>query len=103
MCPEVVGSRRRATVLVIDIVLRTLTRRVDGVHTPEGTMSLLDTTQAAERTRLARGTLAKLRVLGGGPPFLKLGAKVVYDAVDLEAWIAAQGKRRSTSDGPRAA
>jgi hypothetical protein len=64
---------------------------------------LLDTTEAAERTRLARATLAKLRVTGGGPPFLKLGAKVLYDAADLEAWIAAQGKRRSTSDTRAAA
>jgi len=61
-------------------------------------MPLLDTFQAAERTRLARATLAKLRVFGGGPRYLKLGAKVVYEAVDLEEWIAARGKRRSTSD-----
>lgn len=63
-------------------------------------MPLLDTSQAAERTRLARATLAKLRVAGGGPPFLKLGAKVLYDADDLDAWVAAQGKRRSTSEPP---
>lgn len=61
-------------------------------------MPLLDTFQAAERTRLARATLAKLRVFGGGPRYLKLGAKVVYEAVDLEEWIAARGKRCSTSD-----
>jgi hypothetical protein len=66
-------------------------------------MPLLDTFQAAERTRLARATLAKLRVVGGGPPFVKLGAKVLYEEADLEAWIAAQGKRRSTSDSPLAA
>ena len=63
-------------------------------------MPLLDTFQAAERTKLARATMAKLRVTGGGPPIVKLGAKVLYDADDLEAWIAAQGKRRSTSDSP---
>jgi predicted DNA-binding transcriptional regulator AlpA len=59
---------------------------------------LLDTTQAADRCKLARATLAKLRVNGGGPPFVKLGAKVLYDEADLAAWIAAQGKRRSTAD-----
>lgn len=69
---------------------------------------LLDTTQAAERCKLARATLAKLRVNGGGPPFTKLGAKVLYEEADLAAWIAAQGKRRSTAerataDTPRAA
>ncbi len=61
-------------------------------------MPLLDTFQTAERTRLARATLAKLRVFGGGPPFVKLGAKVLYDEVDIEVWISAQGKRRSTSE-----
>ena len=68
---------------------------------------LLDTTQAAERCKLARATLAKLRVNGGGPLFRKIGSKVLYDDADLTAWIDAQGKRRSTSDAgahaPRAA
>jgi len=60
-------------------------------------MPLLDTFQAADRTRLARATLAKLRVLGGGPPFVKFGAKVLYDSEELESWIAGPGKRHSTS------
>lgn len=59
---------------------------------------LLDTAQAAERCNLARATLAKLRVHGGGAPFVKLGAKVLYDAADLDAWITTHGKRRSTAD-----
>ena len=61
---------------------------------------LLDTREAAARLGLARATLAKLRVRGGGPPFVKLGTKVLYDSADLAAWIAAQGKRRSTSEAP---
>jgi hypothetical protein len=61
-------------------------------------MALLDAFQTPERTRLARATLAKLRVIGGGPPFVKLGTNVLYDQTDVAAWIAAQGKRRSTSD-----
>ena len=63
-------------------------------------MPLLDTFQTADRTNLARATLAKLRVIGGGPPFIKLGVKVLYEESDVDAWIAAQGKRRSTSDAP---
>jgi predicted DNA-binding transcriptional regulator AlpA len=59
--------------------------------------------EVAERSTLAVATLAKLRVLGGGPPFIKLGARVVYDAADVDAWIAAKGKRHSTADAPRAA
>jgi hypothetical protein len=51
----------------------------------------------------AARTLAKLRVLGGGPPFRKLGRLVVYDPADLADW--ARGKlscpQRSTSDERR--
>ena len=67
------------------------------------TVQLLSPQQVAERTRLAVATLAKLRVVGGGPPFIKLGARVVYDVADVDAWISAKGKRRSTADSPHAA
>ena len=60
-------------------------------------MPLLDTFEAAVRTKLARATLAKLRVSGGGPPFTKLGAKVVYEEADVMAWVADKGKRLSTA------
>ena len=33
-------------------------------------------------------TLAKLRVLGTGPLFRKIGAAVVYDRESLDAWAA---------------
>ena len=48
------------------------------------------------------GTLNKLRTYGGGPPYAKLGAVVVYDPADLNAW-AAERKVRSTSEAVRAA
>jgi hypothetical protein len=35
-------------------------------------------------------TLAKLRVLGGGPPFRKIGRLVVYDPSDLMAWAGSK-------------
>ena len=58
---------------------------------------LLDTRQAAERLGLARATLAKIRLRGGGPPFVKLGAKVAYAAADLDGWIAALPRHSSTA------
>jgi predicted DNA-binding transcriptional regulator AlpA len=61
-------------------------------------MPLLNTFQASQQTGLARATLAKLRVFGGGPKFLKLGAKVLYEAAELEAWIATRQRMRSTSE-----
>ena len=39
-------------------------------------------------------TLANWRSSGEGPPFIKIGSKVLYDLVDIEAWEAS---RRVTS------
>ena len=57
----------------------------------------LTTPQAAAFVGLGVSSLEKLRVTGGGPAFLKIGRRVVYDARDLEQWLA-KHKRSSTSD-----
>lgn len=45
----------------------------------------------------SQSTLAKMRLRGDGPPYAKLGKRiVVYDLADLERWILAH-KRTSTS------
>ena len=65
-------------------------------------MSKLTVPQAAEHTGLSKSTLDKLRVYGGGPMYLKLGRRVVYDAVDLDIWL--DGKRvANTSQAPATA
>nr|WP_245649157.1 helix-turn-helix domain-containing protein [Sphingomonas mali] len=53
--------------------------------------------EAASFLRLSPRTLEKYRVIGGGPPFYKLGRRVFYKRVDLEDWA---GRRLcdSTSD-----
>jgi hypothetical protein len=45
-------------------------------------------------------SLAKLRVLGGGPVFRKAGRLVLYSEEDLVVWARAKltGPRRSTSE-----
>lgn len=61
---------------------------------------LLDEVQAAAFLRLSRSILAKWRVFGEGPTFVKLGKHAVrYRRADLETFIDA-GVRRSTSDDP---
>jgi hypothetical protein len=45
----------------------------------------LTTREAAERLGVAKGFLEKLRMIGGGPAFLKIGHKVVYERDALEA------------------
>ena len=57
----------------------------------------LSTQDAAAYTGLSRTTLATLRTRGGGPPFVKLGRRVVYRQDDLDAWLAAR-VRKSTSE-----
>jgi hypothetical protein len=59
---------------------------------------MLDETGVAGITKLARATLAKMRVTGGGPPFVKIRSRVLYPYADLCAWLARQPRRRSTSD-----
>ncbi|MCH7666868.1 MAG: helix-turn-helix domain-containing protein [Acidobacteria bacterium] len=55
---------------------------------------------AADYVRLSPATLETYRIRGGGPVFVKLGARVVYQREDLDAWLA-ERKRTSTSDsGP---
>lgn len=42
--------------------------------------------EAAGIVGLAAATLNTLRCRGGGPPFVKLGRRVVYRVADLRAW-----------------
>ncbi|MEM7480301.1 MAG: helix-turn-helix domain-containing protein [Acidobacteriota bacterium] len=54
----------------------------------------LPTPLAAEYLGLAPATLETLRSRGGGPPFVKLGRRVVYRREDLDVWLE---DRRCTS------
>jgi hypothetical protein len=53
--------------------------------------------EAAALLRLSPRTLEKYRVIGGGPPFLKLGRRVFYALADLED-LAGRRVCESTSD-----
>ncbi len=53
--------------------------------------------QAATYLGLSKSTLDKTRVYGGGPAYAKLGRRVTYARLDLDAWIASH-RRRSTSE-----
>lgn len=57
----------------------------------------LNTDQAAGYVKLAASTLTKKRLFGDGPPFFKIGRRVVYRRADLDAWLSAH-RRTSTSD-----
>ena len=58
---------------------------------------------AAEYLGLSVSTLAKMRLRGDGPVYAKAGPRiVVYDADDLDAYLASR-RRLSTSDTGEAA
>ena len=49
---------------------------------------LLNVTEAADYLRCSASYLNKLRVTGGGPTFVKMGARVAYTREDLDRYIA---------------
>jgi predicted DNA-binding transcriptional regulator AlpA len=56
---------------------------------------------AAEYLGISASTLAKMRLRGDGPFYMKAGPRVVlYDLADLDAWLGTR-KRRSTSEPDR--
>jgi hypothetical protein len=50
--------------------------------------------------KVAKQTLAKYAVVGGGPPYRMFGTRVVYDPADLDAWVEQRltQLRKSTSE-----
>jgi len=60
-------------------------------------VSNLSPQQAADLIGISSSTLAKLRLSGDGPAFLKLSKRVVYRPQDIENWQA-QRVFRSTSE-----
>tara|TARA_R110002110_G_scaffold415612_7_gene652406 strand:- start:223374 stop:223583 length:210 start_codon:yes stop_codon:yes gene_type:complete len=62
---------------------------------------LFDTSETAQRLRVTRAALAKWRVAGDGPTFLRCGRKILYRASDIETWLASR-EYASTSAYPEA-
>jgi predicted DNA-binding transcriptional regulator AlpA len=53
--------------------------------------------EAARYLGLSPSTLAKMRLRGDGPVFLKLNRAVAYDSRDLDEWLA--HRRRASTSG----
>jgi predicted DNA-binding transcriptional regulator AlpA len=63
---------------------------------------MLSAPEAAAYCGSSASTFAKLRLYGGGPLYVKLGRRVVYDPADLDQWLTSN-RRASTSDEVEAA
>jgi hypothetical protein len=57
----------------------------------------LSTKQAAGRYGLSISWLTKLRVYGGGPPYIKIGRRCLYEPATFEGWLGSH-RRTSTSE-----
>lgn len=57
--------------------------------------------ESAWGLKLPATTLSKLRSLGGGPAFIKIGTRVVYEKSAIDEWVQSRMSSRrftSTSD-----
>jgi predicted DNA-binding transcriptional regulator AlpA len=57
---------------------------------------MLTSKETARRLNLSESWLAKRRLAGDGPPYVKLGGAVRYAEASLQQWMKAQ-QRTSTS------
>ena len=53
----------------------------------------LDARQAAAYLRVSRRTLHRMRETREGPPYSKVGRKVIYDIRELDAWVEERKQR----------
>lgn len=61
------------------------------------TRAFLRTAEIAARCGMSKSFFNKARVLGNGPPFVKIGSAVLYDPEEVHAWFSTR-RRTSTSD-----
>ena len=59
---------------------------------------ILTPKQAAAVLNLSTSWLAKQRLKGGGPPYIKMGGAVRYNATTLQEWM--KGKQRLSTSTP---
>ena len=90
-------SRRYEPQSARDGASRSRVSSADSVEADRPPKRLLIARDAAAYIGLAQQTLAKLRVVGGSPPYFKVGRQVLYDEAVLDLWLDRR-RRISTSD-----
>ena len=58
---------------------------------------VVGTLGASRIVGLAPATLSTLRCRGGGPPYYKVGRRVVYRIAELRAWVDARAATSTSS------
>jgi predicted DNA-binding transcriptional regulator AlpA len=64
---------------------------------------LKDTPEAAKYLNLGVSTLNRLRLVGRGPAYIKMGARVAYLEADLDRYIAQCRQKNTAQNKPAAA
>ncbi len=59
---------------------------------------LLNAKAASAHLCVTEGTLAKWRLTGSGPRFIRVNRRIAYDPADITAWLDAR-RVASTSEG----
>lgn len=74
------------------MIAKIMPKRSRAVKTPEVWVARqrLDARDAARYCALSRQTLAKMRVEGNGPGYMKVGGKIIYDAGVIDVWMASK-------------
>lgn len=62
----------------------------------DGSLHLWEQDRTARELRVKEGTLQNWRSRGEGPPFVKIGSRVFYEAEAVREWVRS---RRRTSTG----
>lgn len=60
-------------------------------------LNLIKPEALADELKVTIGTLAKWRLLGGGPRYVKLGKNIRYDLADVAEWVDSR-KLHSTAE-----
>lgn len=60
-------------------------------------LDLLDPAELSRRIGVGTGCLAKWRMTGDGPAYIRVGRRIHYDPRDVQAWLEAR-RVNSTCD-----
>lgn len=64
---------------------------------------LISAEAAARLLNISPSTLAKMRLSGTSPRYVKLGRRVAYKPADIEAWVEAQSFNSTAEYGCKGA
>jgi hypothetical protein len=70
---------------------------VEAIRSARSVPGLLEIDDVAALLHVSRSLLAKWRMLGRGPRFMKVGRRILYECGEVRRWLEAQ-ERSSTLD-----